>query len=84
MPRPQRIEYDNAFYHVMNSGRDINKIINKVLKQVAFHSKYFTQQEFANLKTTDIDYDRGTVLIRQGKGNKDRMIPIGERALSWV
>jgi len=24
------------------------------------------------------------VLIRQGKGKKDRMIPIGERALAWV
>ena len=21
MPRPQRIEYENAFYHVMNRGR---------------------------------------------------------------
>jgi integrase/recombinase XerD len=24
------------------------------------------------------------VLIRQGKGQKDRMVPIGERAIAWV
>ena len=23
-------------------------------------------------------------MIRQGKGKKDRMIPIGERALAWI
>lgn len=40
--------------------------------------------ELIGLKTYDIDAERGTVLIRQGKGKKDRMIPIGERALSWV
>jgi integrase/recombinase XerD len=32
----------------------------------------------------DIDRERGTVMIRQGKGKKDRMIPIGERALHWI
>lgn len=33
---------------------------------------------------TDIDTDRGTLLVRQGKGRKDRMIPIGARALTWI
>ena len=28
--------------------------------------------------------ERGTVVIRQGKGKKDRMIPIGDRALAWI
>jgi integrase/recombinase XerD len=40
--------------------------------------------EIATLKLQDIDLERGTVFIRQGKGNKDRMIPIGERAARWV
>jgi integrase/recombinase XerD len=40
--------------------------------------------ELANLKLYDVDADRGTVFIRQGKGKKDRLIPIGERALAWI
>lgn len=24
------------------------------------------------------------VAVRSGKGNKDRMLPVGERALSWL
>jgi integrase/recombinase XerD len=40
--------------------------------------------ELANLKLYDLDTERGTVAIRQGKGKKDRVIPIGERAAAWV
>jgi integrase/recombinase XerD len=40
--------------------------------------------ELANLKLYDLDLERGTVFIRQGKGHKDRMIPIGDRAAAWV
>jgi integrase/recombinase XerD len=32
----------------------------------------------------DIDTERGTLMVRLGKGSKDRMIPIGERALQWI
>jgi integrase/recombinase XerD len=31
-----------------------------------------------------IDQDRGTLLVCKGKGKKDRMIPIGDRAMAWV
>ncbi|MBI4639260.1 MAG: tyrosine-type recombinase/integrase, partial [Candidatus Tectomicrobia bacterium] len=37
-----------------------------------------------NLKLYDLDFERGTLMIRQGKGHKDRLIPIGNRALLWV
>ena len=40
--------------------------------------------EIIGLQQRDVDYDRGTLMIRQGKGKKDRMIPIGDRALAWV
>lgn len=40
--------------------------------------------ELARLKLFDLDLERGTVFIRQGKGQKDRMIPIGERAALWM
>jgi integrase/recombinase XerD len=40
--------------------------------------------ELATLKLHDLDLERGTIFINQGKGQKDRMIPIGERAAQWV
>lgn len=40
--------------------------------------------ELAGLCLQDLDAERGTLLVRQGKGRKDRFVPIGERALSWV
>ncbi|HEY6372001.1 MAG TPA: site-specific tyrosine recombinase XerC [Candidatus Sulfotelmatobacter sp.] len=42
------------------------------------------RKELVGLKLYDVDRERATLLIRQGKGKKDRMIPIGERALAWV
>ncbi|MBL7837034.1 MAG: tyrosine-type recombinase/integrase [Bacteroidetes bacterium] len=34
------------------------------------------KQELINLKYADVDIDNLTIYVRQGKGNKDRMIPI--------
>jgi len=34
------------------------------------------KQELLNLKFTDIDLDNLTLFVRQGKGNKDRIVPI--------
>ncbi len=42
------------------------------------------RMEIRNLSMYDIDNRRGTVFVRQGKGRKDRVVPIGERALAWV
>ena len=40
--------------------------------------------ECVQLKLYDIDLRNGTVFIRQGKGKKDRVVPIGARAISWI
>jgi integrase/recombinase XerD len=49
-----------------------------------FYSTGIRRMELIRLKLYDLDAERGTVMIRQGKMRKDRMIPIGERALAWV
>ncbi|MEA9997426.1 site-specific tyrosine recombinase XerC [Pseudomonas sp. 10B1] len=48
------------------------------------YSTGMRRMELISLSWSAIDYERGTVMIRQGKGKKDRMIPIGERALAWI
>ena len=49
-----------------------------------FYSTGMRRMELMHLRPCDIDMERGTVVIRQGKGKKDRMIPIGDRALAWI
>lgn len=58
-------------------------IRNRAILEVLY-STGMRRGELIALKLTDIDQVRGTLLVREGKGKKDRMIPIGERALSWV
>jgi integrase/recombinase XerD len=48
-----------------------------------FYSTGIRRSELAQLAVTDLDIDRATLLVRQGKGSKDRMVPIGTRALVW-
>jgi integrase/recombinase XerD len=49
-----------------------------------FYSTGVRRSELIRLKLYDLDRERATLTVRQGKGKKDRMIPIGERALAWV
>jgi integrase/recombinase XerD len=49
-----------------------------------FYSTGMRRMELAHLKLYDLDQERGTLTVRQGKGRKDRMIPIGERAIGWI
>jgi len=48
------------------------------------YSTGMRRMEVRNVSLYDIDAQRGTVFVRQGKGRKDRVVPIGERALAWV
>jgi integrase/recombinase XerD len=40
--------------------------------------------ECARLDTDDLDPERRLLMVRKGKGQKDRVVPVGERALHWV
>lgn len=48
------------------------------------YSTGLRRMEIANLRLHDLDAERGVLMVRQGKGRKDRMIPIGERAIMWI
>jgi integrase/recombinase XerD len=49
-----------------------------------FYSSGLRRQEVLNLELSDIDRPRRVILVRLGKGKKDRYVPVGERALFWL
>jgi len=49
-----------------------------------FYSTGIRRMEMVQLSIFDLDHDQRLLRVVQGKGRKDRVVPIGARALSWV
>ncbi len=49
-----------------------------------FYSTAIRCGELTRLQVYDLEVDRGIAKITQGKGRKDRVVPIGKRACSWI
>lgn len=47
------------------------------------YSTGIRRAELSNLSIYDLDRSRRILFIREGKGRKDRVVPIGQRAISW-
>jgi site-specific recombinase XerD/transposase len=69
--------------------------VEQILNQTALHgdlgirdraiietlySTGIRRAELINLKLYDVDTQNGTLMVREGKGKKDRMLPLGEQA----
>jgi len=49
-----------------------------------FYSTGLRRAELIAVRVDELYADRGFLLVNQGKGKKDRIVPIGERALHWI
>jgi len=49
-----------------------------------FYSCGLRRSELCRLDVPDFNAERRTLHVRRGKGKKDRMLPVGERAVHWV
>lgn len=47
-----------------------------------FYSSGLRLSELANLNLEDVDLDQGALLVRQGKGGKSRILPVGSHAVT--
>jgi integrase/recombinase XerD len=48
------------------------------------YSTGLRRMELANLRIVDVGLDASTVLVRCGKGRRDRLVPLGSVARSWI
>ncbi|MEI9903511.1 MAG: tyrosine-type recombinase/integrase [Asticcacaulis sp.] len=56
-----------------------DRVIMEVLYATAIR-----RTEACSLHLHDIDWGRNLLVVRQGKGRKDRVVPIGDRARAWL
>jgi integrase/recombinase XerD len=48
------------------------------------YSTALRRGELAKLRVEDLNIERSTIRVNKGKGNKDRVVPVGTRALHWL
>lgn len=48
------------------------------------YSTGIRRSELAHLSLFDVDTGRATLMVRKGKGGKDRLLPPGARAARWI
>jgi integrase/recombinase XerD len=63
--------------------RDLLGLRDRAIMETLY-STGIRRMELINLLVYDLDRERGTLVIRRGKGKKDRVVPIGERAVAWI
>jgi integrase/recombinase XerD len=49
-----------------------------------FYSTGIRRSECARVDVDDFDRQRGLLTVRKGKGQKDRVVPVGEQAIYWL
>ena len=42
------------------------------------------RMELPGVKIYDVDMNRGVLWVRHGKGRRERVVPLGERAMAWL
>ena len=83
LPRPALTAAEAELVLAQPDLDDLAGLRDRAILEV-FYSTGIRRSELARLAVTDIDHERATLLVRQGKGRKDRLIPAGDRALAWV
>lgn len=82
---PKTILHQDEINDVLNTV-DITTISGMRDRAIieTLYSTGMRRMELVNLTVYDIDHRRGAVWIREGKNQKDRLIPVGDKALSWI
>jgi len=82
LPEPLTLAEVERALNTLDPSRAID-LRDRAMWEVLY-STGLRRTELARLKLDDLDRTRGWLFVRQGKGRKDRIVPIGERAIAWV
>lgn len=74
-------EVEQVLNHTLLFGE--NGIRDRAIIET-FYATGIRRAELGNLSLDDVDFDQLTLMVREGKGKKDRLLPIGERACLWI
>lgn len=82
---PKTILHIDDVLHIIDQAniKTDEGIRDRAIMEVLY-STGIRRAEVTNLTLYDIDVRRKTLMVREGKYQKDRLLPIGERALNWV
>jgi integrase/recombinase XerD len=86
MPNLARYVLSVADIENILSQPDISTLLgirDRTMMEVLYSSA-IRRTELRRLLVFDVDTKKGTLLVREGKGRKDRMVPLGSRACAWV
>ncbi|WP_223671303.1 tyrosine-type recombinase/integrase [Kangiella shandongensis] len=74
-------ELDKIYYQIKISST--HPVRDRAIFETSFASG-IRSSELAHLDVGDIDFEGRMLTVRQGKGNKDRRVPIAARACYWI
>lgn len=65
---------------------DINRVLGLRDRAImeTLYSTGIRRMELIGLDMRDLDVKEESLMVREGKGKKDRIIPIGRRAIKWI
>jgi site-specific recombinase XerD len=78
-PRPNAVEKELAALE----GEGPLRLRNRALVELVY-SAGLRSAEAVGLDLVDLDFEQELVHVRNGKGGKDRVVPLGEEAAHWV
>jgi site-specific recombinase XerD len=79
-PKPQEVE---ALLDAFGADGEPLGVRNRALLELVY-SAGLRSAEAVGLDLGDVDFEQEHVHIRNGKGAKDRIVPLGEEAAHWV
>ena len=82
LPRSLPIEEIHAILERPDVGDPLGIRDRAILE--LFYATGIRRSECARADMDDLDRARGLLTVRKGKGGKDRVVPVGERALYWL